>query len=336
MDLATTTSSSNRACCWHSRSLRAHRTGLVLAKTEATRNVGSRVRSASLLQAELLSRDKDTAIAVGAVEWYSWRETTLVATGWERTAEGAREKGQASWRNCSPTGNGWVLRSQGRPVEADRPPTTRNDRCYGPLPFLKGPLVLLSSAVVRWLNASALVERDVRQASELAAGRARAYRGPGSGRIPQDVSLGFWLSRHPTLRIVELQPFTTWCDKWKFVGNLRALLIAHRVPWERMAWLTEATRRLWSDSSSYGRLVCAQPVCSPGACAVSDGQVACRMEVALRRPSSGLAPDFGCFACRCWSETPPLGVRRWSNGTCRFSRTAVPNPAAQCWQQGVM
>ena len=42
--------------------------------------------------------------------------------------------------------------------------------------------LFLSSSAVRWLNSSPLVERDVRQATELAAGRVRTYKGPGSGR----------------------------------------------------------------------------------------------------------------------------------------------------------
>ena len=109
-----------------------------------------------------------------------------------------------------------------------------------------GPLILLSTATMRWLSASKLVARDVQQARELAEGRARAYKGPGSGRIPQDVILGFWLAHVPELRLVEIQPFTSWADKWKFVGNLRSLLIAHRVPWERMAWLSKSTSRLWA------------------------------------------------------------------------------------------
>ena len=75
-------------------------------------------------------------VVAGAIEWYSWRESTLVATGWERTAAGARDKGMAQWRNCSPTGSGWTAES-GPPVEAgfDR---MRHDKCFGPLPFFKG------------------------------------------------------------------------------------------------------------------------------------------------------------------------------------------------------
>ena len=288
---------------------------------------------AILLHEELMSSGSDAALVAGAIEWYSWREATLVATGWDRGAVGAREKGQASWRNCSPKGNGW-LRQGGVTVEATNS-TPMHDRCFGPLPFLKGPLVILSTSVVQWLNASALVARDVHQATELAAGRARAYRGPGSGRIPQDVSLGFWLSRHPTLKIVELPVFTTWCDKWKFVGDLHELLVAHRVPWERMSWLSESTRRLWSGhAAALGRLSCAGPVCEPGECASELSQTACRMEVMLP-PSNASELDYGCYACNCWASNGHQ--RTWSNGTCRFSRTAVPRIPTDCtsnlWSQ---
>ena len=188
-------------------------------------------------------------------------------------------------------------------------------------------MILLSTATMRWLSSSAQIARDVRQASELAEGRARAYKGPGSGRIPQDAILGFWLASVPELRLVEMQPYTTWADKWKFVGDLRSLLIAHRVPWQRMAWLTESTSRLWAAQGAEprGRLRCAEPVCAPGACTSLASQQACRIEVVLQ---SGA--NYGCFACQCWMAEGPDLPKRWSNGTCRFSRTARPRLPADC------
>ena len=45
-----------------------------------------------VLHDEVLAHDRDAAVAAGAIEWYSWRETTLTATGWERLAQGAREE----------------------------------------------------------------------------------------------------------------------------------------------------------------------------------------------------------------------------------------------------
>jgi hypothetical protein len=194
---------------------------------------------------------------------------------------------------------------------------------------------LLSTATMRWLSASKLVARDVQQARELAEGRARAYKGPGSGRIPQDVILGFWLAHVPELRLVEIQPFTSWADKWKFVGNLRSLLIAHRVPWERMAWLSKSTSRLWAaeGAAAFGKLRCADRVCAPGACTSLPSQQACRMEVVLELGSGNLQ-NYGCFACRCWTVEGPGLPTRWSNGTCRFLRTALPRLPADCWAPG--
>lgn len=287
----------------------------------------------ALLLHEMLARDVNMALAAGAIEWYSWREATLVATGWERGRVGAMEKAQAAWRDCSPSGTGWLRLQNSRPVEASRSKTAKSDPCHGPFPFFKGPLVIFSSSVVRWLNASALVARDVNQAAELAAGRARTYKGPGSGRIPQDVSLGFWLSRHPTLHLVDIQPYTRWSDRWRTVGDLRELLVAHRVPWDRMAWLTESTRRLWTDSDhvARGRLSCAEPVCQPQKCASKPGQVACRIEVALPAASASSA-DYGCYMCKCWGREAGQHDRQWSNGTCRFSRKAVPHVPGQCWR----
>ena len=93
--------------------------------------------SSRLIYEELLSAGFEARpVVAGAVEWYSWREKTLVATGWERTAELARNKGRAPWRNCSPTGSGWVSEF-GPPIETT-PFPARRDRCFGPFPFLKG------------------------------------------------------------------------------------------------------------------------------------------------------------------------------------------------------
>ena len=37
--------------------------------------------------------------------------------------------------------------------------------------------------------------RDLAQARALSEGKARAYEGPGSGRIDDDVQLGYWMSQ---------------------------------------------------------------------------------------------------------------------------------------------
>ena len=292
------------------------------------------VAHAALLHEELLSRDGETALAAGAIEWYSWREATLVATGWDRGLKGARIKSQSSWRNCSPKGRGWKPDANGLYMEApqQQASSSSSDRCFGPLPFLKGPLLFLSSPVVRWLNGSALVERDVRQAQELAAGRATAYKGPGSGRIPQDVSLGFWLSRHPTLKVVELQVYTSWADRYKYVGGLNTLLMVHRIPWERIAWFTESSNRLWSavGAAAVGRVRCGEAICEPGGCAVAEGQHACRMEIELQPPPLSTVRS-GCFACHCWASDSNA-VTQWANSSCRFSRTAVPRAPEHCWR----
>lgn len=292
--------------------------------------------SIGLMHSALLEADggEVTPLVAGAIEWYSWRQATMVATGWERTAKGAAVKGNVPWRNCSPSAPPPDTGKSSSPV---REGAMSDDPCYGPFPFPKGPLLFLSAPVVRWLNTSDLVRRDVWRALELAAGRIPAYRGPGSGRIPQDVSLGFWLSHHPTLRVIDLQPFTAWCDRWRQVGDLRQLLIAHRVPWSRMAWLMESTHRLWSspDVIAKGRLRCAGPVCEHGICASARGQRACRMEVTLP-PSTSRSADFGCFACNCWSvevEAPMAHQRIWINASCRFSRTTLPRLPEDCWRR---
>ena len=122
-------------------------------------------------------------VYAGVFEWYSWRKGTLHSTGFGFSAGAARKRTRAPWRNCSADG----LKS---------PP---EDPCVGPIAFAKGPLMLLSSSAVRWLVASPDFHRDLATARAMAEGRAAAYMGPGSGRIDDDVQLGYWLSQLPGL-----------------------------------------------------------------------------------------------------------------------------------------
>ena len=84
------------------------------------------------------------------------------------------------------------------------------------------------------------------KAARLANG-TRPY-GRATERVPQDVQLGYWLSRHPSLRYVSLPRKTGWADAFVEVTDLRRLLVAHRVPWDQLAWLTGRTESEFTGS----------------------------------------------------------------------------------------
>ena len=72
-----------------------------------------------------------------------------MATAYWRSMRGALFGAQASYRNCSPTGAGWLPKPNGKGV--DREATSASpgqERCVGPFAFTKGPLVMLSAPVV--------------------------------------------------------------------------------------------------------------------------------------------------------------------------------------------
>ena len=105
----------------------------------------------------------------GAFEWYSWRTATLMSTGFGLSAGAARKKMRSAWRNCSATGE-----------RVGKYGGDTKDPCVGPVAFAKGPLMLLSTAAVRAVVGGGAFERDVKRAEDLLAGRAQAYKGPGS------------------------------------------------------------------------------------------------------------------------------------------------------------
>ena len=136
-------------------------------------------------------------IYAGVFEWYSWRTGTLMSTGFGLSAGASRTRRKKAWRNCSATGER----------------TNPDDRCVGPVAFAKGPLMIISTAAVRAVVNGPYFRRDVERARSLANGTAKAYSGPGSGRIDDDVQLGYWLSRLPGLSIVTFRRYAAWHDR---------------------------------------------------------------------------------------------------------------------------
>ena len=138
-------------------------------------------------------------VFAGVFEWYSWRTRTLMSTGFGLSAGASRTRRKKQWRNCSATGAG----------------TSVDDPCTGPVAFAKGPLMMMSTRAVQRVISSPLFRRDVSQAHLLSEGKAKAYKGPGSGRIDDDVQLGFWMSQLPGLRVVTFRRYLAWHDRWK-------------------------------------------------------------------------------------------------------------------------
>ena len=105
----------------------------------------------------------------GRFDYYSWRTERRMATAYWRSMRGALFGAQASYRNCSPTGAGWLPKPNGKGV--DREATSASpgqERCVGPFAFTKGPLVMLSAPVVRWLVRSERFQSDTARAARLA------------------------------------------------------------------------------------------------------------------------------------------------------------------------
>lgn len=285
----------------------------------------------------------------GRFDWYSWRTETMQATAYWRAMRGALYGAQEWYRNCSPTGAGWVRGGpDGKRVirEAPANSTPPHERCVGPFAFAKGPLVMLSAPVVRWVVASQAFARDMAHVAAIMDGLKP--RGKSVERVPQDVQLGYWLSQHPTLRYVALPRKTGWADAFVEVTDLRRLLICHRVPWDQMAWLTSRTQRLWGSARHVGlHLRCAGAPCPPGQCAHARAQVSCAAELLLPDPvvnrslydaparrgggvSRNTVPPLamGCSNCQCWEGR---GTSRVSaGGACNFSRSYSPQLPQHC------
>lgn len=186
---------------------------------------------------------------------------------------------------------------------------------------------MLSAPVVRWLVASEAFARDTARAAAIANG-SLVPRGTHVERIPQDVQMGYWLAAHPTLRYIHIPRKLAWADAFVEVTDLRRLLIAHRVPWDQLAWLTSRTERLWHSGNVTLNLRCAGAPCPPGQCTHPSGQVSCAAELLVTPDVSGPLPAIGCNGCECWEGEGTSRVS--SGGTCNFTRAYVPNLPAHC------
>ena len=232
----------------------------------------------------------------GVYEWYSWRTRTLMSTGFGLSAGASRTRRKKAWRNCSATGER----------------TNPRDPCAGPVAFAKGPLMLMSRRAAAAVVASPLFARDVSQARRLSNGEAEAYHGPGSGRIDDDVQLGYWMSQLPGLHVVTFRRYMAWHDRWKagVTDMLPRLLVAHKVPWGNFADLLERTEALWRRSpAAETRVLCEGPPCAD--CAHLTSQHACVVDIEL---TGGPATN----KTTCWPK-------------CKFTKATPPELPAMCW-----
>ena len=156
------------------------------------------------------------------------------------------------------------------------------DPCVGPVAFAKGLLMLLSTAAVRAVVGGG-AERDVKRAEDLLAGRAQAYKGPGSGRIDDDVQLGYWLSLLPKLQIVTFRRYLAWHDRWKagVAAMLPRLLLAHKVPWSQYGEMLNRTADLWRGAATAQARLLGHP---PRELRAHAGAAACVADVEVQRP----------------------------------------------------
>jgi len=235
----------------------------------------------------------------GVFEWYSWRTRTLMSTGFGLSAGASRTRRKKAWRNCSATGRH----------------TGDSDPCTGPVAFAKGPLMVMSTAAVRAVVSGPLFARDVAQAHALSEGRATAYKGPGSGRIDDDVQLGYWMSQLPNLTIVTFRRYMAWHDRWKagVTDMLPRLLLAHKVPWARFSDLLNRTEALWKRSPRVlTRFMCEGPPCAD--CAHVPEQSGCVIDVEVDA-STALVNASTCFP------------------KCRFTKAVPPTVPEHCWNR---
>lgn len=311
--------------------------------------------------------DPGAHVLAGVYEWYSWKPYTLESSAWDRKRWQASFKAQVDWRDCSPNGGGWrwdgwdfVEQQRRNKSSVPRGPEGGSRRrsqqdCHGPFAFARGPLKFLSAPAVRWLVRSRRFKQGVRRAEQLAGQLTNGSSGGGGSgggssrqappmRVSEDAQMGFWMSAHPALRVVHFPHFAGWVSEFGGLNNASfpRLLLAHRVPWDQMRWLTEQTERLWAvppggPASSGARTLqvrafcdANEPPCARGVCAHAQGQRACGLEVAL--PESAASRGMGCMLGDCWATAPSGAITR-SGGTKVFRRDSHPQLPSQCWQE---
>ena len=240
--------------------------------------------------ASWVQRKMSTGLVYGGVfEWYSWRTATQLATCYGYAWAIAEARARQPWRNCSATL--FAVGDDGA------------GRCQGPIPFAKGPFVLLSRSAVEWLVRSPRFERDVRRARALSelSGAEADRRGH---RVDDDVQLGYWMAHAPGLTYLRLRRQVAGAG-----GGDTNLLATHKAPWEIYAPLAGVVDFSWRSAAEVEvRSACEESApCST--CAVS-GARTCIVEARLLLPESarGRVP-------RCVADAKATGCPAFRDGS---------------------
>lgn len=317
-------------------------------------------------RAQVLGQSGAKMLYSGVFNWFCYLPRALELRAWGHSWRAALQDAQEEKHNCSPSGVGWAwdgvaLREAGTmgirdagAMDAAAPGRHRLHRrdasvgsgCFGPFPFAKGPLYFVSRDAIQWLVDSPSFGKDARLVEDVYdEARERARRADhASGRddeaeelwervaLLEDAHMGFWLSHHPSLRLVTLQQYGAWCDHFGEVSQLSRLLMAHRVPWEHYSWLSRLGRDVGDERSRVRhRWQCASGGVLGTAHTVASwlparSQQACALEVQLRPRVEGR-----CYRCVCnGSSVPSHAVESMRRTRCHFARQEAPRTPEHC------
>ena len=136
---------------------------------------------------------------------------------------------------------------------------------------------MMNQQSIAWLVRHAVFHRDLRQARDMAEGRAATRK----GRIDDDINLGYWMVRMPGLRVLRLRR-VVWKDTWRDGADPSTLLVAHKVPWSLHEELHNITSAMWHSAQVVHVAALCQidaPPCT--SCSHERSQRACILEVDL-------------------------------------------------------
>jgi hypothetical protein len=136
---------------------------------------------------------------------------------------------------------------------------------------------MMNQQSLQWLVHHPVFHRDLRQARDMAEGRAATRK----GRIDDDINLGYWMVRMPGLRMVRLRR-VVWKDTWRDGADPSTLLAAHKVPWPLHSELYNITSGLWDSAQVVHVAALCQsssPPCT--SCSHARSQQPCILEVGV-------------------------------------------------------
>lgn len=249
----------------------------------------------------------------GVFEWISWRAARLEATGFSYGLAEARGRAKAPHRNCSR-------------IAPPARSAAYEHVCIGPFGYAKGPLLVMNSLALQWLIHAPVFRRDVSRAAGMAQGLVATRK----GRLDDDINLGFWMARMPSLDVIRLRR-VVWKDTWRDGADVRKILAAHKLPWSLHDELFHATSAAWR----LARQARVDAFCRTGvppcrSCAHSTTQRPCILEVALELRANKDGTIDGVNQSKCIFD--PKHASRCP----KFGRESHPKPShTEARRQGV-